>query len=193
MVLSKQDSSTSTSPTPVPRVLSALLQRVLSHSCGTPLQVRSRWLLQIHAGQWGLVFPAITLAGFIGLEAEVSVNKRVTRGRVAAPLSQLCLDSHPSPRMPQVLPPITPRPCPTLQAEKTPSFSSFWRAAAPGLAPSLWLARCCWLRPGRAGSPPLPVPPPGPPGPQSLCSRLGPAGAGAGAGVREPEWGPKLG
>lgn len=171
-------------PNPSSKGTTCLTQRVFT-AAAQLAQVR-RWLLQVHAGcSGGLgVFPAITLAGFIGLEAEISVNKRVSRGRVAAPQSQLCPHSHPSPRMPQAPPPIAPGPAPTLQAEKTPSFSSFLARGSPRTCAFLWLARCCWLRPGRAGSPPLPVPPlptPGPPVPVLPAGAV--AGAGAGAGV----------
>lgn len=86
--------------------------------------------------------------------------------------------------MPQAPPPLTQGPAPTLQAEKTPSFSSFLARGSPRTCAFLWLARCCWLRPGRAGSPPLPVPPlptPGPPVPVLPTGAA--AGTGAGAGV----------
>lgn len=70
-----------------------------------------------------------------------------------------------------------------LQAEKTPSFSSFLARGSPRTCAFLWLARCCWLRPGRAGSPPLPTPaPPVPVLPAGAAAGAG-AGAGVGAGV----------
>ena len=62
--------------------------------------------------------------------------------------------------------------------------SGFLARGSPRTCAFLWLARCCWLRPGRAGSPPLPVPPlptPGPPVPVLPAGAV--AGAGAGAGV----------
>lgn len=42
-------------------------------------------------------------------------------------------------------------PC-TLQAENTPSFSSFLALGKARTCAFFWLAHCCWLRPGLAGS-----------------------------------------
>lgn len=39
--------------------------------------------------------------------------------------------------------PFTLGPAPTLQAEKTPSFSSFLARGSPRTCAFLWLARCC--------------------------------------------------
>lgn len=40
----------------------------------------------------------------------------------------------------------------TLHAENTPSFSSFFARGKARTWAFFWLARCCWLRPGLAGS-----------------------------------------
>lgn len=40
----------------------------------------------------------------------------------------------------------------TLHAENTPSFSSFLARGKARTWAFFWLARCCWLRPGLAGS-----------------------------------------
>lgn len=82
--------------------------------------------------------------------------------------------THAQPRTPTPLSPAPlthARPCmspsfpavsPTLQAEKTPSFSSFFPRGNPRTCALRWLARCCWLSPGRAGSldPAAPAVPP---------------------------------
>lgn len=50
----------------------------------------------------------------------------------------------------------------TLHAENTPSFSSFFARGKLRACALRWLARCCWLNPGRTGSlvlPPAPLPP----------------------------------
>lgn len=85
-----------------------------------------------------------------------------------------------SPHLPRRSCPVPVQP--TLQAEKTPSFSSFLPRGNPRTCALRWLARCCWLSPGRAGSldpappaAPLPVAVPGPGGGRPGCAASGSA------------------
>lgn len=149
------------------------------------------WLLQVHArSSRGLgVFPAITLAGFIGLEAEGSVNNPVSRDEEPLPSQSFATlptralgCPKPRPFSPQAPPP----PC---KPRRPLASQASWRAAVPGLAPSSgWRAA--------AGSGQVEPDPPRsrsphflPRAPPSLCSRLG---LQLGRGL-VPEWEPESG
>jgi hypothetical protein len=145
--------------------------------------------LRLAAGCWRSMRGAVGGLGFFQpLHLQVSL---AWRGKVQFP-DAVCIPSARAALWLELRPPFLPQtldapspapfalgPAPTLQAEKTPSFSSFLARGRPRTCAFLWLARCCWLRPGRAGSPPLPTPAP----PLPVLPAGAAAGAGAGAGV----------
>lgn len=162
-----------TCPRPSSKGTTCLTQGVLT-AAAQLAQVGS-WLLQVHAGcSGGLgVFPAITLAGFIGLALENSVNSPVTGhgepipSHRFAPIPTGALGCpKPRPFSPQAPPP----PC---KPRRPLASQASWRAAAPGLAPSSgWRAAA---GSGQVEPDPLRSRSPHflPRDPQSLCCRLG--------------------
>lgn len=81
--------------------------------------------------------------------------------------------------------PLSPTGPRTLHAENTPSFSSFFARGKLRACAFRWLARCCWLSPGRTGSLLPPATLPAATGGAETAATVAAEGALA-CGVREP-------
>lgn len=141
--MSEHDPAAASHPHPCSKGTTCLTQGVLT--AAAQLAEVGSWLLQVHArccGGLG-VFPAITLAGFIGLKTKCSIVIPVAPEHESASqegLAPFPPESHPNPRRPKA-PPFTQAPPPPCKPRRPLASQASWRAAVPGLAPSSgWLA-----------------------------------------------------